>query len=88
MVQILGVSGNSTDRPDAATVEILSVVGPIAGSGTLEPAEVQDVYTSHGDDCVIVGWVKPTGLTPFAVGFTHPTNGSPVPACGIAPFGE
>jgi len=42
-------------------------------------------YTSHGDDCVIVGWVKPTGLTPFAVGFTHPTNGSPVPACGISP---
>ena len=42
-----------------------------------------DHYTSHGDDGVIVGWVQPTGLTPFAVGCTHPTNGSPVPACGI-----
>ena len=37
-------------------------------------------YTSHGNDCVIVGWVQPTGLTPFAVGCTHPTNGSQVPA--------
>ncbi len=26
-----------------------------------------------------------TRLTPFAVGFTHPTNGSQVPACGISP---
>jgi hypothetical protein len=28
----------------------------------------------------IVGWVQPTGPTPFAVSCTHPTNGSPVPA--------
>jgi len=41
MVQILGVSGNSTDRPDAATVEILTVVRPIAGSGTLEAVQAQ-----------------------------------------------
>ena len=43
-------------------------------------------YTSHGHDgviVVIVGWVQPTGLTPFTVGCTHPTNGSQVPACGV-----
>jgi len=43
MVQILGFSGNSTDRPHASTVEILSVVGPIAGSGTLEAVKAQHV---------------------------------------------
>ena len=42
-------------------------------------------YTSHANGCAIVGWVQPTGLTTFAVGCTHPTNGSPVPACGISP---
>jgi len=40
MVQILGFSGNSTDRPRASTVEVLSVAGPTdsrlrnAGSGS------------------------------------------------------
>src|SRR5208337_3832721 len=43
MVQILGFSGNSTDRPHASTVEILSVVGPIADSGKLEPVKAQHV---------------------------------------------
>src|SRR5271157_1854604 len=43
MVQILGFSGNSTDRPRASTVEVLSVVGPIAGSGTLEAVKAQHV---------------------------------------------
>ena len=43
MVQILGFSGNSTDRPRASTVEVLSVVGPIAGSGTLEAVQAQHV---------------------------------------------
>jgi len=43
MVQILGFSGNSTERPHASTVEILSVVGPIAGSGTLEAVKAQHV---------------------------------------------
>ena len=43
MVQILGYSGNSTDRPHASTVGIRSVVGPIAGSGTLEAVEAQPV---------------------------------------------
>ena len=36
MVQILGFSGNCMDRPRASTMEILSIVGPIAGSGTLD----------------------------------------------------
>ena len=40
-------------------------------------------YASHCDDCVIAGWAKPTGVTPCAVGFTHPANGSRVPACGV-----
>ena len=39
MVQILGFSGDSTDRPRASTVEVLSVAGPIAGSGTLEAVQ-------------------------------------------------
>ena len=43
MVQILGFSGNSTDRPHASTVEILCVVGPIADSGKLEPVKAQHV---------------------------------------------
>ena len=43
MVQILGYSGNSTDRPHASTVGIRSVVGPIAGSGTLEAVPAQPV---------------------------------------------
>ena len=43
MVQILGDSGNSTDRPHASTVGIRSVVGPIAGSGTLEAVPAQPV---------------------------------------------
>jgi hypothetical protein len=43
MVQILGFSGNSTDRSLASTVEILSVVGPRAGSGTLEAVPAQHV---------------------------------------------
>ena len=43
MVQILGFSGNSTDRPRASTVEVLSVVGPIADSGTLEAVPAQHV---------------------------------------------
>jgi hypothetical protein len=43
MVQILGFSGNSTDRPRASTVEVLSVVGPIADSGTLEAVQAQHV---------------------------------------------
>jgi len=43
MVQILGFSGNSTDRPRASPVEVLSVVGPIAGSGTLEAVQAQQV---------------------------------------------
>ena len=43
MVQILGFSGNGTDRPRASTVEVLSVVGPIAGSGTLEAVQAQHV---------------------------------------------
>jgi hypothetical protein len=34
---------------------------------------------SDDDDGVIVGWVQPTGYTPFSVGCTHPTNGSPGP---------
>jgi len=34
---------------------------------------------------VTVGWVQPTGITHLAVGFTHPTNGSPVPARSIIP---
>ena len=48
MVQILGFSGNSTDRPRASTVEVLSVVGPIADSGTLEAVQAQHVYTRAG----------------------------------------
>jgi len=44
-------------------------------------------YTPHGRDSVIVGWVQPTVLNRFAVGCTDPTNGSPVPACGITPRG-
>ena len=43
MVQILGYSGNSTDHPHASTVGIHSVVGPIAGSGTLEAVPAQPV---------------------------------------------
>ena len=43
MVQILGYSGNSTDRPHASTVGIRSVVGPRAGSGTLEAVPAQPV---------------------------------------------
>jgi hypothetical protein len=43
MVQILGFSGGSSDRSHASTVEILSVVGPIAGSGTLEAVKAQHV---------------------------------------------
>jgi hypothetical protein len=43
MVQILGFSGNSTDRPRASTVEVRSVVGPIADSGTLEAVQAQHV---------------------------------------------
>ena len=43
MVQILGYSGNSTDRPHASTVGIRSVVGLIAGSGTLEAVLAQPV---------------------------------------------
>ena len=43
MVQILGYSGNSTDRLHASTVGIRSVVGPIAGSGTLEAVPAQPV---------------------------------------------
>jgi hypothetical protein len=43
MVQILGFSGNSTDRPHASTVEVLSVVGPMAGSGTLVAVKAQYV---------------------------------------------
>jgi hypothetical protein len=43
MVQILGFSGNSTDRPRASTVEALSVAAPIAGSGTLEAVPAQHV---------------------------------------------
>ena len=43
MVQILGFSGNSTDRPRASTVEVLSVAGPIAGSETLEAVQAQHV---------------------------------------------
>jgi len=43
MVQILGFSGNSTDRPHGSTVAILDVVGPIAGSGTLEAVKAQNV---------------------------------------------
>ena len=43
MVQILGFSGNSTDHPHASTVEVLSVVGPMAGSGTLVAVPAQHV---------------------------------------------
>ena len=43
MVQILGFSGNSTDRPHASTVEVLFVVGPMAGSGTLVAVKAQYV---------------------------------------------
>ena len=43
MVQILGFSGNSTDRPHASTVEVLSVVGPMAGSETLVVVKAQYV---------------------------------------------
>jgi hypothetical protein len=43
MVQILGFSGNTTARLHASTVEILSIVGPIAGSGTLEAVKAEDV---------------------------------------------
>ena len=43
VVQILGFSGNSTDRPRASTVAVLSVAGPIAGSGTLEAVQAQHV---------------------------------------------
>jgi hypothetical protein len=43
MVQILGFSGNSTDRPHASMVEVLSVVGPMAGSGTLVAVKAQYV---------------------------------------------
>ena len=43
MVQILGFSGNSTDRPHASAVEVLSVVGPMAGSGTLVAVKAQYV---------------------------------------------
>jgi hypothetical protein len=43
MVQILGFSGSSTDRPHASTVEVLSVVGPMAGSGTLVAVKAQYV---------------------------------------------
>jgi hypothetical protein len=41
MVQFLGFSGNSTDCPHASTVGVLSVVGAIAGSGTLEAVQAQ-----------------------------------------------
>jgi hypothetical protein len=44
----------------------------------LRNCRVGETHRPHGKDCVILGWVKPTGLTAFAVGFTHPTNGSPV----------
>ena len=43
MVQILGFSGNGPDRPHASTVEVLSVVGPMAGSGTLVAVKAQYV---------------------------------------------
>ena len=43
MVHILGFSGNSTDRPRASTVEVLSVAGPRAGSETLEAVQAQHV---------------------------------------------
>jgi hypothetical protein len=43
MVQILGFSGNITDRSRASTVEVLSVVGPIAELGTLEAVNAQHV---------------------------------------------
>ena len=45
MVKILGFSGNSSDRPHASTVEILSVVGPIADSGDAEAVQAQHVET-------------------------------------------
>src|SRR5271157_5663303 len=48
MVQILGFSGNSTDRPRASTVEVLSVAGPIAGSETLEAVQAQHVTGAGG----------------------------------------
>ena len=48
MVQILGFSGNSTDRPRASTVEVLSVAGPGAGSGTLEAVQTQHCLTRAG----------------------------------------
>jgi hypothetical protein len=41
--------------------------------------------TPRGIDRVIVGWVQPTDLTPLAVGCTHPTNGSLVPARRLKP---
>ena len=48
MVQILGFSGNSTDRPRASTVEVRSVAGPRAGSGTLEAVQAQHVTGAGG----------------------------------------
>ena len=48
MVQILGFSGNSSDRPRASTVEVLSVAGPIAGSETLEAVQAQHVTGAGG----------------------------------------
>src|SRR5208337_3960955 len=47
-LQILGFSGNSTDRPRASTVEVLSVAGPIAGSETLEAVQAQHVTGAGG----------------------------------------
>ncbi len=35
------------------------------------------------DDGVLAGRVQPTDLTPLAVSYTDPANGSSVPACGI-----
>src|SRR5208337_4675954 len=44
----VGFSGNSTDRPRASTVEVLSVAGPIAGSETLEAVQAQHVTGAGG----------------------------------------
>ena len=40
-------------------------------------------YTSRGGDRRFVGWVQPTGHTPFTVGCTHPTNVLPLPARSV-----
>ena len=39
---------NSTDRPRASTVEVLSVAGPRASSGTLEAVQTQHCLTRAG----------------------------------------